>query len=91
MLAFAPGLMTGISGSIPESEESDSKPEKEFSYQIVKNISPNLQVAFHPDLCFEFELPSILDNTHHYNHFHENESEAYFKTLFHFIISPNAP
>ncbi len=90
VLAYAP--LHSIETSQTTSDEDDQDvPAQEYSYQIVKNISPNLQVDIHPDLYCEFELPLILDNTHSYNLYHEKESEEYFKTLFHFIISPNAP
>ena len=91
VLAFSPEVIAVNSQSDANGEEGKGKPAHEYSYQIVKNISQTLQVDFHPDLYFEFELPLILDNTHGYHFYSQQESEEYFKTLFHFIISPNAP
>jgi len=90
-LAIIPSDQTDINQSAQEDQNDEDNSSKSCHYQIVKNVSPTLQVDFHLDLFFEFELPVDLDNTHFYNHFNENESEEYFKTLFHFIISPNAP
>ncbi len=91
VLAFSPDVISVNSQSDTDGENENDKPGYDYSYQIVKNVSQTLQVDFHPDLCFEFELPLVLDNTHGYHFYSQQESEEYFKTLFHFIISPNAP
>lgn len=71
--------------------KDQEKGQQEYAFQIDKTLSTIFHLDFHADLNFEFEFPLILDNSPHGRCDISVENTEYFKTLFHYIISPNAP
>lgn len=72
-------------------QEQNGDEQKQVNLQIDRTIANTLQIGFHADLSFEFELPLVLDNSPEKTRTTSIESSDHFKTLFYFIISPNAP
>ncbi|NJN25223.1 MAG: hypothetical protein HC819_04220 [Cyclobacteriaceae bacterium] len=73
-------------------EEKNDKPDvPALSFDIFNSVIQVSHLVFHNDLVFEFSLPVISETITpaffnvplHFNN--------YYKTLFRFIISPNAP
>ncbi|GEM_PF-3536086 len=82
---------SAIEKTSDQTDGEQDPPVEVYKLQIDKTYSPTLQIDFHADLNFEFEFPELRDNSTNLNRLDEKESKEYFKTLFHFIISPNAP
>ena len=73
-------------------EQSESLPEStELSTDIFNSVIHVSHLVFHSDLIFEFSLPEINETNAHSVFDTALNFTKYYKTLFHFIISPNAP
>ena len=73
-------------------EEEQSLPEKaELSVDIFNSVLQVSHLVFHSDLIFEFSLQIIRETNAHSVFNTAVNFTKYYKTLFHFIISPNAP
>jgi len=77
--------------STDDQKSSQDKSRENFHFQLDKTFLAGFHISFHADLSFEFELPLILDNSNRSKTVIQIEEKEHFKTLFHFIISPNAP
>ena len=73
-----------------ESEETLPK-NAELSIDIFNSVIHVAHLVFHSDLIFEFNLPEIIETKAHSVFNTALNFTKYFRTLFHFIISPNAP
>jgi len=73
-----------------DSEEENEDPHQ-LRIQIDRTISSLVQIGFQPGISLAFELPFISENTKEKPTPGFTETSEYFRTLFHFIISPNAP
>jgi len=73
-----------------ESEETLPK-NTELSIDIFNSVIHVSHLVFHSDLIFEFNLPEIIETKAHSVFDTALNFTKYYKTLFHFIISPNAP
>lgn len=73
-------------------EQPESLPEgTELSIDIFNSVIHVSHLVFHSDLIFEFTLPKISETKAHSVFNTALNFTKYYKTLFHFIISPNAP
>lgn len=73
-------------------ETEDAGPKNaELSIDIFNSVLQVSHLVFHSDLIFEFSLPKISDTKAHSVFDTALIFTKYFRTLFHFIISPNAP
>jgi hypothetical protein len=73
-------------------EEKETAPvNAEISFDIFNSVIHVSQLVFHSDLIFEFSLPEIAETKAHNVFVTATNFTKYYKTLFHFIISPNAP
>lgn len=73
-------------------ENEQSLPETtELSVDIFNSVLQVSQLVFHSDLIFEFSLQVIQETNAHSVFDTAVNFTKYYKTLFHFIISPNAP
>ena len=73
-------------------EAEQSLPEKaEISVDIFNSVLQVSHLVFHSDLIFEFSLRVIHETKAHSVFDTAVNFTKYYKTLFHFIISPNAP
>jgi len=77
--------------SVSDQDQDDKGSQDIYHFQIDKTFSTTFHIDFHADFNFEFELPDILDSARDKGLLEQKEEKEYFKTLFHFIISPNAP
>ncbi|MCG8309938.1 MAG: hypothetical protein MI975_21260 [Cytophagales bacterium] len=74
----------------PENKESTPK-NAEISIDIFNSVIQVSHLIFHTDLIFEFTLPEITETKAHSVFEAALNFTKYYRTLFHFIISPNAP
>ena len=73
-------------------ENNQSKHENaELSIDIFHAVLQVSHLVFHLDLIFEFNLPEIDETKAHSVFETALNFTKYYRTLFHFIISPNAP
>jgi hypothetical protein len=73
-------------------ENSQSKHENaELSIDIFHAVLQVSHLVFHSDLIFEFSLAEIDETKAHSVFESALNFTKYYRTLFHFIISPNAP
>lgn len=86
-------LESKIEASADISQESkDALPKTaELSADIFNSVIQVSHLVFHSDLIFEFKLPKISETNAHSVFDTALNFTKYFRTLFHFIISPNAP
>ena len=75
-----------------DQEHEESNPvNAEISIEIFNSVIHLSHLIFHSDLIFEFALPEITETKAHSVFDTALNFTKYFRTLFHFIISPNAP
>ena len=74
-----------------QDEEESGPVTSEISIDIFNSVIHLSHLIFHSDLVFEFALPKIINTLAHSVFSSALNFTKYFKTLFHFIISPNAP
>lgn len=73
-------------------ENKDSHPRNaELSIDIFNSVIHVSHLVFHSDLIFEFTLAEITETKAHSVFNAALNFTKYYRTLFHFIISPNAP
>ena len=86
-------LETKIKSDTDISQESDDALPKsaELSINIFNSVIQVSHLVFHSDLIFEFSLPEVCENKAHSVIDSALNFTKYYRTLFHFIISPNAP
>lgn len=73
-------------------ETEDAIPKNaELSIDIFNSVLQVSHLVFHSDLIFEFSLPKISETKAHSVFDTALNFTKYNRTLFHFIISPNAP
>lgn len=73
-------------------EENDATPKNaEISIDIFNSVIHVSHLVFHSDLIFEFTLHEISETNAHSVFDAALNFIKYYRTLFHFIISPNAP
>lgn len=73
-------------------EKNESLPETaELSVDIFNSVLQVSHLVFHSDLIFEFSLHEVNETKAHSVFETAVNFTKYYKTLFHFIISPNAP
>ena len=86
-------LETKIKSDTDISQESDDAlpTSAELSIDIFNSVIQVSHLVFHSDLIFEFSLPEISETKAHSVFNNALNFTKYYRTLFHFIISPNAP
>lgn len=86
-------LETKIKSDTDISQESDDALPKsaELSIDIFNSVIQVSHLVFHSDLIFEFSLPEVSETKAHSVFDSALNFTKYYRTLFHFIISPNAP
>lgn len=86
-------LETKIKSDTDISQESDDALPKsaELSINIFNSVIQVSHLVFHSDLIFEFSLPKVSETKAHSVIDSALNFTKYYRTLFHFIISPNAP
>ena len=73
-------------------ENNENLPKNaELSIDIFNSVIHVSHLVFHSDLIFEFALPEIAETKAHSVFDAALNFTKYYRTLFHFIISPNAP
>lgn len=86
-------LETKLKSDTDISQESDDALPKsaELSINIFNSVIQVSHLVFHSDLIFEFSLPEVSETNAHSVIDSALNFTKYYRTLFHFIISPNAP
>ena len=86
-------LESKIKSNADISQEGDDALPKstELSIDIFNSVIQVSHLVFQSDLIFEFNLPVISETKAHSVFDKALNFTKYFRTLFHFIISPNAP
>jgi len=73
-------------------QNDDTLPKNaELSIDIFNSVTQVSHLVFHTDLIFEFSLSQISETNAHSVFDSALNFTKYYRTLFHFIISPNAP
>ena len=89
-IAFDSEATPEVAKEMTESDE-DARETPELSVDIFNSLIQVSHLVFHSDLIFEFALPEIIETKAHSVFDTALNFTKYYRTLFHDIISPNAP
>ena len=76
---------------ISQEGQDENTKNAELSIDIFNSVIHVSHLVFHSDFVFEFPLPEISETKAHSVFDTALNFTKYYRTLFHFIISPNAP
>ena len=89
-VAFDANAVADVTKEMAEAED-DATETPELSIDIFNSLIQVSHLVFHSDLIFEFSLPEIMETKAHSVFDTALNFTKYYRTLFHDIISPNAP